>query len=231
MDTDAQVRAGNPDTPTQVRYPFDLVDVWHTRDGERVLVRPVHSQDLDLAREFVQSLSPESRYNRFHAPLNDITPQMARWATHVDYQRHMALIAVVFRDGREVEIGVARYVVLPDDPRAAEFALAVADSWHRRGVGERLLRGLLDVAARRGVRWLEGDVLATNAGMIALARRLGFDVRHHRAEGRLRRLTRQSSVREESESSTDRAANVLRGIFATIGLGASARHAPVSGRR
>jgi len=39
------------------------------------------------------------------------------------------------------------------------------------------LRGLIEVAARRGLRWLEGEVLATNEPMLALARKLGFQMR------------------------------------------------------
>jgi acetyltransferase len=161
---------------TAARYPFELVDFWQTRDGERVVLRPVHPQDAELAREFVRALSPESRYNRFHQPLNDLTPQMARWATHVDYHRHLALIAVVVRDGREIEIGVARYVVGEGDD-TAELAIAVADAWQGKGIGARLLGSLMQAAARRGLTWLEGEVLANNKGMLGLAQKLGFRVR------------------------------------------------------
>lgn len=158
------------------RYPFEAVDVFRARNGERVLLRPIHPQDAELAREFVRGLSPESRYNRFHQALTDLTPEMARWATRVDYERHFALIAEVFRGGREVEIGAARYHVAQGSD-AAEVAVAVADDWQRQGIGERLLRGLIQAAARRGVRWLEGEVLKDNRGMLALARRLGFRTR------------------------------------------------------
>jgi acetyltransferase len=172
------------------RYPFDLVDVWHARDGERVLVRPVHPQDLELVQAFVRQLSPESRYNRFHGALKELTPGMARWATHVDYDRHLALIAVVYRDGREIEIGAARYVVQADG-ETAEFAVAVADAWQGRGVGARLLGYLVRVAAGRGLRWMEGEVLAANRGMLALARRLGFDYRKPHRDAHLVKVSRR----------------------------------------
>jgi acetyltransferase len=165
------------------RYPFDLVDVWHARDGSRVLVRPVHPQDLELVRTFVRELSPESRYNRFHGALAELSPRMARWATHVDYDRHLALIA------REVQVGAARYVV-QGDGETAEFAVAVADAWQGRGVGARLLHGLIAVAAQRGLRWIEGDVLESNRGMRALARKLGFQGRARGGDARLVRVSR-----------------------------------------
>lgn len=195
------------------RYPFDLVDVWHARDGSRVLIRPVHPQDLELAREFVRALSPESRYNRFHQPLNDLTPQMAKWATHVDYQRHMALIAVVYEDGRELEIGAARYVVRAADAETAEFAIAIADRWHGRGVAERLLRGLIAVAARRGIRWLEGDVLAGNRAMLGLARKLGFQAREPRRDARLVAVSRHVSARDADAVAQAPARGGWRGLL------------------
>ena len=202
------------------RYPFDLVDVWHMRDGARVLVRPVHPQDLELAQAFVRNLSPESRYNRFHGAVKELTPGMARWATHVDYDRHMALIAVVYVEGREVEIGAARYAVGADG-ETAEFAVAVADAWQGHGVGARLLRGLIEVAARRGLRWMEGDVLATNRGMRNLARKLGFQSRDRGGEARLVRVSR--ILRSEDARSTARIAARpgWRGVLGLLRAGLS----------
>lgn len=203
METPFAPRAeSRPSLP--VRYPFDLVDVWHARDGERVLIRPVHAQDLELVQAFVRELSPESRYNRFHGAVKELTPGMARWATHVDYDRHMALIAVIYRDGREIEIGAARYVV-GRDAETAEFAVAVADAWQGRGVGARLLRGLIEVAARRGLRWMEGEILATNRGMRALARKLGFQSRAGGREARLvkvSRILRSEDARQDARGAT-----------------------------
>jgi acetyltransferase len=197
------------------RYPFDLVDVWHAPDGERVLVRPVHPQDLELVRAFVRELSPESRYNRFHGAVKELSAGMARWATHVDYDRHLALIAVIYRDGREKEIGAARYSVRADG-ETAEFAVAVADAWQGRGVGARLLSDLMRVAARRGLRWMEGEVLASNRGMIALARRLGFEYRKPHRDARLVKVSRR--LRAEDARATQPAPSGWRGLLRTLGL-------------
>ena len=155
------------------RYPFELVDVWRAPRGERLLMRPVHSQDAPLATAFVAALSPASRYNRFHGAVSALTPERARWATDVDYDRHMALIVEAFEGDREIEIG---------------------DAWQGQGIGTRLLERLMAVAAARGVRVLEGEVLASNGPMLALARKLGFSVRRHREGERLRRIVRDPAV-------------------------------------
>jgi acetyltransferase len=175
------------------RYPFELVDVWRAPRGERLLIRPVHPQDAPLATAFVAGLSPASRYNRFHGAVSALTPERARWATDVDYERHMALIVEAFEGGREIEIGAARYV-LRADGETADLAIAIADAWQGQGIGARLLERLMAVAAARGVRVLEGDVLASNGSMLALARKLGFSVRRHREGERLRRIVRDPAV-------------------------------------
>jgi acetyltransferase len=128
----------------------------------------------------------------------------------------MALIAVVYRNGREVEIGAARYVMREGDAETAEFAIAIADRWHRRGVAERLLRGLIAVAASRGIRWLEGDVLASNRGMLGLARKLGFQSRKPRSDARLVTVSRRVAAQDAEEVARTPARRGWRGLFRSL---------------
>jgi acetyltransferase len=197
--------------PLHARYPFDLVDVWHARDGERVLVRPVHPQDLELAQAFVRELSPESRYNRFHGALKELTPGMARWATHVDYDRHLALIAAITGTGARSDrrSGTARR------RETAEFAGGPLEQG--QGLGARLLSDLMRVAAGRGLRWMEGEVLASNRGMLALSRRLGFDYRKPHRDARLVTVSRR--LREQDARGTKRVFPGWRGWLRTLGTG------------
>jgi protein lysine acetyltransferase len=60
-------------------------------------------------------------------------------------------------------VAVARLVRNPENPLAAEIAVAVGDCFQRRGVGT-LLGDLLATAARdRGIRWLTATMAADNA--------------------------------------------------------------------
>jgi acetyltransferase len=90
----------------------------------------------------------------------------------------MALAATTMLGGSETLIGVARYV-LDKDNESAEFAIVIADSWHGRGIGARLLYKLAEAARRRGVRQLYGDILAINRPMLAFSSKLGFQLRRH----------------------------------------------------
>ena len=117
----------------------------------------------------MRGLSPESKYFRFMDTLRELTPAMLARFTQIDYDREMAFIAVVpveaAKDGKagaraEREIGVCRYVTNPDG-ETCEFALAVLDAWQRRGLGQRLMNVLIEVARTRASSKWSGTCLRT----------------------------------------------------------------------
>ena len=149
-------------------------------DGTPVTIRPIRPSDLELVRAFDAGLSPATRQERWHG-VRKLSPEDLRRLTEIDHDREVALIAVAHAAGGEREIGVARYV-RDRDGASCEFALVVADSVQRRGLGERLLRGLVRTAALRGVGAVRGVTSATNGRMVALARKLGFRARRDRRD-------------------------------------------------
>ncbi len=151
---------------------------WDLPDGRAVTVRAVLAEDLQLESDFVaHGLTQQSRYQRFQTALSELPPGMARYFTDIDFRQHVALLALDDSDGRPQQVGEVRYVCDGDLPDQAEFALAVADGWQGQRLGARLLRQLVRIARRHGVRRLYGDVLRTNAPMLALARAQGFTPR------------------------------------------------------
>ncbi|AHK78046.1 acetyl-CoA synthetase [Ectothiorhodospira haloalkaliphila] len=172
-------------------YPAHLVNQWQLPDGTNLTIRPIRPEDAKIEQEFVRNLSAESRYNRFMQAVHELTPQMLVRFTQIDYDREMALIAVQERpDGSELQVAVARYTANPDQ-QSCEFALAVADEWQGRGVGSHLMNELMDVARTRGLRTMEGDVLAQNTNMMALMHRLGFSSRNSREDEGIKLVTKR----------------------------------------
>ena len=157
-------------------YPDHLVQQLMLRDGSVVTVRPIRPEDAEIEQQFVRNLSDESRYNRFMDSVRELSPRMLLHFTHVDYERHMALIAVSGHGGAELQVGVARYVV-DADGRRCEFAIVIADDWQRKGLGTLLMQALMAAARTAGVRVMYGDVLASNQRMLQLMARLGFAAR------------------------------------------------------
>ncbi|APR75177.1 Acetyl-CoA synthetase (ADP-forming) protein [Minicystis rosea] len=134
-------------------------------DGSRVALRPIRPSDASALRAMFHRLSAESRYQRFFAVFNDLSPAMLSYLTDVDGDHHIALIAVVPDAGGERIVGVARAVRDADQRDVAEAALTVADDMQRRGLGTRLLAELSHVARARGVRRFRLEVKRDNAAM------------------------------------------------------------------
>ena len=156
-------------------YPSHLVSLWQLADGTNIKIRPIRPEDASIEQSFVRELSPQSKYFRFMAGLNELTQKMLVRFTQLDYNRELALIAVLERPGEETELGVARYVMNPDG-ESCEFALVVADKWQNKGIGSRLMSALIEAARQRGFKVMDGEILASNHNMLKLVGNLGFSV-------------------------------------------------------
>lgn len=157
-------------------YPTHLVTYLQLADGTNITIRPIRPEDADIEQSFVRKLSPQSKYFRFMQTLNELTPEMLVRFTQLDYNRELALIAVMEKAGIEVELGVARYVMNPDG-NSCEFALVVADEWQHRGIGSQLMTHLMEAARERGFSSMDGEILADNQKMLELVKGLGFHIR------------------------------------------------------
>ena len=144
-------------------------------DGSEVTFRMMTPSDAEIEQAFVSGLSPESRYQRFFYGLQRLPPRMLDQLTQVQFPFSYAVIATVSTQGREQQIGVARYAPTEEEG-VAEFAVVVADAWHGRGIATRLLH-LVTVAAAigGGIHRLDGIILRDNKAMRALADKLGFE--------------------------------------------------------
>jgi acetyltransferase len=159
-------------------YPVELEGAIKLADGTVLALRPVRPEDAEIERAFVAGLSEETRYYRFFYRLHELTPAMIGRFTQVDYDRELALLALIDdpqSPAGQTIIGVARYIANLDHV-TAEFAVVVADAWQRRGVASGLMKALIACATRRGLQSLEGVVLRSNHNMVQFVQRLGFVV-------------------------------------------------------
>lgn len=185
----------HPHRKDQVLVP-DLSESFEPIIGQSVALRPLRRDDIDIEAAFLTGLSPESRHNRLLGGMIQITREYLERLTTVDFSRDMALAAVLMLDGREVLIGVARYVleaegraVLEAEGRACEFALVIADAWQGRGIGRRMMDKLIAVARGRGLGEIYGDVLSTNHPMLGFCRKLGFKLGRNPDDATVTRVT------------------------------------------
>lgn len=170
--------------------PADLAERVRSRApvlGPWLTIRPVLPEDEEIETRFFESLSDRSRYNRFLGAGVRPDAAMIRRFTHIDYDTHMGIVATTMLAGEEVEIGAAQYVAEADG--RAEFALVIADDWQGHGLGAALMTPLLGCARDAGFREIYGEVFGSNVSMLALMRRLGFEVHRHPESHELRLVT------------------------------------------
>ena len=145
-------------------------------DGSTLRLRAPGPGDYDDVKAFYDRLSPESRYMRFHGTVGtDIPSRYVVEASGVDR------VALICRHGDRV-VAVANYDRLLE-PGVAEVAFAVADDFRRRWTATRLLEQLAAIAAERGIRRFDAEVLAINHAALGVFKEAGFKVRRKGAGG------------------------------------------------
>jgi acetyltransferase len=177
---DARVLLSSSETPAPLHlvissYPDQYEEHTTTNMGIDIFIRPIRPEDAPLLVELFESLSPRSVYMRFFTPMKRLPHSMLARFTQIDYDRHIALVALSESDSNEKMLGVAR-VIIGRNPREAEFAVAVGDRWQGKGIGAALLQHGLLIARERGIEKVSGTVLAENTQMLALGRKLGFQI-------------------------------------------------------
>jgi acetyltransferase len=153
-------------------YPAELEETvaWN---GTRIVLRPIRPEDGEQHRAFFASLTPEDIRHRVFMRARDLSPTQFGRLTQIDYDREMAFVAVAEEGGSAKTLGVVRAIADPDN-RVAAFAIIVRSDLKGKGLGSILLAKMIAYCASRGTCAIEGEALAGNARVLALARRYGF---------------------------------------------------------
>ncbi len=157
-------------------YPWQYEQDCVTDNGHPFFVRPIRPSDADLLIDHFYSLSPKSVYMRFFTPLKELSRKALVRLTQIDYDREIALVALMGKGNARKMVGVCRIIMGPD-ASLGEFAMAISDAWQGHGIGSALLSRCLTAARQMGVAKVMGLVLAENRKMLQLGRKLGFGVK------------------------------------------------------
>ena len=143
------------------------------RDGSRVVIRCLHSEDRAKILEGFDHLSSTSRYLRFLTPKRLLSDEELRFFTEIDGLNHFGIVAVRCEGDYEGPgVGVARFLRLPDEPRTAEPAITVVDEMQGQGVGRFLFERLAVAAYERGILRFRCFILSENRRGQELVRHL-----------------------------------------------------------
>ncbi len=137
----------------------------------RTLIRPLGPGDRDTLLRFFGSHTRETIHLRYGYELSEISDARAAELVGVDQSRDAAL--GIFEEGQEVPlVAIGRYF-LRRDGNSAEAAFVVREDRRHLGMATALLKALLRIAASRGVKSLDAQVLRENQPMLEIFGRMG----------------------------------------------------------
>ncbi|MFW5933022.1 MAG: bifunctional acetate--CoA ligase family protein/GNAT family N-acetyltransferase [Candidatus Hadarchaeota archaeon] len=156
-------------------YPEKYVEDWELKSGEPVTLRPIRPEDEPMEFKLFQTFSGETWEHRFFGSMREVNHKdMVRY-TNIDYRREMAIIGEIRENDEKKMIGVGRLVIDPDG-ESGEFAVVVGDPWQNKGLGEKLIRKMIEVGTNKDLNSIYGTVRRNNKGMIKLCKEIGFEV-------------------------------------------------------
>lgn len=159
----ATIVSPQPSPPAEVEAPERVA----LPDGTPVVLRAVRPDDEARLRRMFFRLSPETIYQRYHAPLAAPPASVTLCPFWAGADGRYAALALI----DDEVVGVARYARFPAGAGAgaeADLGIVVEDAWQRRGVGRLLLARLACAARSRGIVALTGTALGDNRGIIRL---------------------------------------------------------------
>lgn len=162
------VSSQTPQQPVASEAPV-VPELVRLRDGSRVVVRPVRTQDEPALRSFLADLCSPARHLRFFTGAADMAI-----AAHLAAATGPDRCGLLAHDEIGVLVGHALYIRLGD--ARAEVAVEVADHLHDRGLGTILVERLANMAEERGITRFVAEVLPQNSSMLAVFRD-GFDAK------------------------------------------------------
>ena len=150
------------------------------RNGGSVQIRALRPSDRTEMLASVGRFSAQALYRRFFAPKRSFSESEIEFFLNVDFDRHVALVAVLGEDGRQVIAGGGRYVVA--QPGSAEIAFAIDDPHQKLGIATHLITHLIAIARAAGLKQFIAEVLPENVPMLKVFERCGLAMttRHER---------------------------------------------------
>ena len=141
-------------------------------NARRLEIRAFKSEDRADFLSAVDRIGPSSLYRRFFTVKRHFTEREHAFFLNVDFDKHVALVALIEEAGQKVVVGGGRYVVV--QPAKAEIAFTVIDQYQGQGIGTILMRHLSAIARAAGLHELIAEILPENMPMLKVCERSGL---------------------------------------------------------
>jgi len=133
--------------------------------GENYELRPLHPSDERPLQEFFYSHNRETLLMRYSHHPKQMSREKASTLVAVDQERDLAF-CLVKRNGPKEEIeAVGRYYFIEEN-NSAEAAFVVRELHQGKGMAKRLLKEMITIARKRGIKSMYAYVRAENKPML-----------------------------------------------------------------
>ena len=139
------------------------------RDGTRVLLRPLTSEDRQALIDLFSPISiEEKRYFRTNVNNPEI---VGGWVDALDYDKVLPIVAVF---GNRIVGDVTLHFRYGPARHIAELRIFLAKEFRHRGLGGRMLQAIIDLAKRRNLLYIEAEVVSEQTHIIKAFHSVGF---------------------------------------------------------
>jgi acyl-CoA hydrolase/RimJ/RimL family protein N-acetyltransferase len=156
--------------------PKELRTTYLLNDGTLLNFRPIHPTDEPRMRDLFYKLSEATIYYRFMSHQKRVSRQQIQDFVYIDHRNDVTIVGTVPEAYGEDIIAVGSYYL---DPKTnlAEVAFVVSDKWQNHGIGTFLLKHLMRIARRNGIRGFTAEVLTENKPMQAVINKSNCKIR------------------------------------------------------
>lgn len=151
------------------------------RDGSTANLRPAQPSDREAMGSFYRRLTPASRRFRFFTDAKPGLEIIDRLCDNTDPRRQWTLVVTRIANGEMRIIAAGSYIAMRGPE--AEFAVAVDDAFHGKGIGGILLERLALLATSHGFSEFVAVTHPDNKPMLDVFRNSGFAIKENHEEG------------------------------------------------
>lgn len=156
--------------------PKELRTTYLLNDGTLLNFRPIHPTDEPRMRDLFHKLSAATMYYRFMGYKKFVSRRQIQDFVYIDHRNDVTIVGTLPEAHGEDILAIGSYYL---DPKTnlAEVAFTVSDQWQNHGIGTFLLKHLIRIARRNGIRGFTAEVLVENKSMQAVINKSNTKVR------------------------------------------------------
>ncbi|PWB74541.1 GNAT family N-acetyltransferase, partial [candidate division GN15 bacterium] len=157
-------------------YPEEYVKEIRSKEGETILFRPIKPEDEPLWIDMLSRCSKETIYSRFRYFFQWASHEVATRYCYIDYDREIAIVAEIVRDGRRLLIGVGRLIADPDH-ESVEYAVLITDAWQKQELGSMLTDYCMEIARHWHLKRMVAQTTTDNRPMVSVFQKREFEIK------------------------------------------------------